>query len=338
MKFIYPNIRKINYLLNEIHSDKLIVCDKHTRIKCLSLLNNNYPVVVLPVGETAKNLESIEIILEAMVANGCSKSSTIVNLGGGVISDIGGFAASIYQRGIDYINIPTTLMAMADAAYGGKTGVNFGNLKNYFGTFKHPKYVYICTTFLKTLSEREIKSGFAEILKHSFLKGEPFNYPSDFSINDNNLDEWSSLIKISNTFKWKIVQEDFNDTGIRRTLNFGHTAGHAIESLCISNRQPITHGEAVAAGMIIEFYLSNRLYGYNETVMNRNINLIRSFYPKIHLLESNFSILIDLMAKDKKNQQHQFQFSLFDESGSCTYNMEVSDSAILDALNFYNAL
>ncbi|MEI8137557.1 MAG: 3-dehydroquinate synthase family protein, partial [Bacteroidota bacterium] len=254
------NFKSISSLITKNkYSSHFIICDENTFLFCLPSLISNCPklleahIIELESGEASKSIEFSAHIWQTLIENKADKNSLIINLGGGVVSDLGGFCASTYKRGIDFINIPTTLLSMADASLGGKTGINFNGLKNSIGTFAQPKGVFINPDFLKTLPNRHYKNGLTEIFKIALICDKKFwNELKTLEINSAS----EQIISKSVSLKNKIVLKDPFDKGLRKTLNFGHTIGHAIESLLLATNKELLHGEAIVIGILVESHLS----------------------------------------------------------------------------------
>jgi 3-dehydroquinate synthase len=266
-------------------------------------------VIEIPSGEDEKNISIFARIISMLQESLADRNSLLINLGGGVICDLGGFVASVYKRGIRFINIPTTLLAMVDASIGGKNGINFLDAKNMIGTFTRPGGVFIFTDFIRTLSAREKKSGMAEILKHIILSDsvkwkEIRNNPK--SLEDDKLVE---LIDFSVKFKTQITEEDFLEEGRRKILNFGHTIAHSLEGFSLSEKNSLLHGEAVAAGMISELFLSNKLAGFPEQEMHDAVQFIRKVFEDV-LINPAPEVIIPFLYSDKKNTNDKIAFSL----------------------------
>lgn len=297
-----------------------ILVDENTKHFCLPLLKSGAPIIEIESGEENKTLGTCEIIWKRMTDLGFSRKSLIINLGGGVIGDMGGFAASTYKRGISFINIPTTLLSQVDASIGGKLGIDFGSLKNHLGIFNNPDAVIISTDFLKTLPERELKSGFAEIIKHALIKdSEQWEYLKNNSFEE--LD-WEQLIPNSICIKHEVVLEDPLEGGLRKILNYGHTLGHAIESYYLHTDQRLLHGEAIAIGMLLENQLSANLGYLTADECDEISELIGRYYPINHKIPS-FEKIEGLLIQDKKNANSKLSFSLLDGIGSCRYDVHV---------------
>ena len=318
---------------------KVILVDENTAAHCLPKIQVlpslvNAEVIQLQSGEEHKTIETTSHIWKYLSSIKIDRTALFINLGGGVIGDMGGFAASTYKRGIDFINFPTTLLSQVDASVGGKLGVDFEGLKNQVGVFKNPKAVFAHTEFLQTLDERQVLSGFAEIIKHSLIANR--NYFDEIQeLNFEALQELDKVIKQSVEIKNKIVLQDFQERSIRKILNFGHTIAHAIESDSFENKTPLLHGEAVAIGMICETYLSYSVgFILMEDVMEV-ANYINSIFPKIELNSNNYHRLIELMQHDKKNTLQGINFTLLKRIGEAEVNQICEVDQIIEALEFY---
>jgi 3-dehydroquinate synthase len=337
VNFHYSTLSELKNLFKSFRKENLVViCDQNTFDLCLRKLDEELNYIILPAGEQSKSWNRVEEILQRFIDFNLDRSSVIVNLGGGVICDIGGFAASIYQRGIKFVNIPTSLMAMADAGYGGKNGINFNQLKNYIGTFNNPSDIYICEDFLETLPENEILSGFAEMIKHALLSGqEDWNQIKEYQPEQMNSKKLLPLIRSSNEFKWKVVNQDFNDTGIRRILNFGHTIGHALESLMLQKKLPLSHGEAVIAGMLCELELSSNVLNFPQSALEEIKSHLVNLYPQLPVKISDLKDIMPFMQKDKKNVGDQIQCCLLKDIGRPEFNVQVDLELVKGALLTY---
>ena len=299
-----------------------ILVDENTKEFCLPLLSEIKESVIIEIksGEENKNIDSCNLIWEALTKNCFDRNSLLINLGGGVIGDMGGFCASTYKRGIEFIQIPTSLLAMVDASIGGKLGVDFNGLKNQVGLFSNPKSVIINPKFLETLPEDELRSGFAEVVKHALivdknlwdhLKNNPFQ----------DLD-WEEIIETSVQIKNKIVISDPKEKGERKKLNFGHTFGHAIESYYLQKGTPILHGEAIFMGIILESELSSLSVSEKNDIKNYILSNFGLPYtpPK--------SDLLNFLRNDKKNKEEKINFSLLNTIGDCTINNLFSEDEL----------
>ncbi|MFO7722831.1 MAG: 3-dehydroquinate synthase family protein [Bacteroidales bacterium] len=318
----------------------ILLCDTNTEKECLPLLETLLfetsgvpPLITIPAGEESKSFRTIEYLIEALDHHGATRNTILVNLGGGVVTDIGGFAASIYKRGIDYINIPTTLIGQVDAAVGGKTGINFAHAKNQVGTFQLPLCVCIHSGFLQTLPDQEMNSGLGEMFKYAMigaplvldeLNGFPLDNPTAFA----------SLVERCIRYKEVVTAIDPEEKGMRKALNFGHTIGHAIESCRLAVNLPVTHGAAVAAGVVAETLLSCQLNGLDKASLEKATGFyLDHFHP---LLPGNITpeMIMGFIYQDKKNEKGKINPVLLDENGNPEWNTPVSPDDILRGLQY----
>ncbi len=312
----------------------IILCDSNTN-QCFEYLHvacpksAELPVILMPAGEQYKTLKTCEMVWHQLTEFGADRSTILVNLGGGVVTDLGGFAASTFMRGIRFVNIPTSLLGMVDAAIGGKTGVDFGGLKNMVGTFSQPEAVLINSNFLKTLPARQYRNGLAEVLKHAFISDS-----SILNLMDANEDE---LISRSVQVKLDIVKRDEFESGERKKLNFGHTIGHAIESYFLETDKPVLHGEAIAAGMILESWISHKVADLSNAELNSICTAIDSIFSKIPISETDWSSIKKLLIYDKKNRDGQVQFVLLRAIGGAVTDQSVPEELLNQAFHFYTA-
>jgi len=292
---------------------------------------DNYLKVVIPSGEQNKNIDTCQNIWKTLLDAGINRNDLMINLGGGVIGDMGGFCAATYKRGIDFIQIPTTLLAQVDASIGGKLGIDFRLVKNSIGVFKNPLGVFISPLFLQTLTEREIRSGYAEMIKHSLIhSAEEWNRLQ--SIDDLKTVDWVNFIYTSLLTKQSIVAQDPFEKNIRKSLNFGHTIGHALESLALESDQPLLHGEAIAYGMICESFLSTQTGKLGIAEYEEIKTYILSIFGKYSPATQRFDSLLDLMRKDKKNEDNRINFTLLSTIGAAEVNQYCTTENILDSL------
>ncbi len=321
-------------------SQIVLLTDDHTRNYCLNLfktsMNVKFTNVNIKPGDTVKNIGTLLQIWKNLMDIGADRKSLLINLGGGVISDIGGFAGATFKRGIKFIHIPTSLLGMVDAAIGGKNGINFLDTKNQIGTIVLPELIWINPEFLNTLPTTEFNSGFAEMLKHGLITDASYwqELIQYYKTPDpNNL---SDLIQKSVRIKDAIIQKDPYEYGLRKLLNFGHTLGHGIESyLNYQKNHPITHGKAVAIGMVLEAYLSYKINGLDiqsATEIKETINLI---YKPVLFKHQDIEAIIKLMRFDKKNENGKIKFVLLKNIGQANYNLEVPEKYIEEAFDFY---
>lgn len=297
--------------------------------------NNSMEVIQIDAGEEFKNLETCVGVWNAMTELGADRKSLLITLGGGVITDLGGFVASTFKRGIDFINIPTTLLSMVDASVGGKTGVDLGVLKNQIGLFANPEMVIVDPEYLHTLSAREIRSGTAEIIKY----GLTFNIKLFNEINNNKKLDIRELIHESVNIKNNIVLEDPTEKNIRKVLNFGHTIGHAIESYFLdsSEKESLTHGEAIAIGMVCESYLSNVILNMPMEHVTFVKNAILEIYGKIDFTSDDYSSILEYLKHDKKNVNGEVNFVLLNDYENFQLDCRATPNEIIDSLNYYLA-
>jgi 3-dehydroquinate synthase len=294
-------------------------------------------LITIPATDTHKTLESLSHVWSELQRMGATRHSLMVNLGGGMVTDLGGFAASTFKRGIPYINIPTTLLSMVDASVGGKTGINFGGLKNEIGVFNNARSVILDTTFLRTMDHENICSGYAEMLKHGLINNEKMwaellNF--SLELNVKNLEALGTMVAESVAVKQRIVTEDPTEQGIRKALNLGHTAGHAFESLALE-RKPVLHGYAVAWGMIVELYLCCIKTNFPQDKMRQTVAFIKENYGRMAITCDDYPHLIELMHHDKKNQGNSINFTLLGGIGDIRINQTATEEEIKDALDFY---
>lgn len=295
-------------------------------------------VMEMPDGEESKTIDICMGVWEALSEYHADRKSLLINLGGGVVTDLGGFVASTYMRGIKYINIPTSLLAMVDASVGGKTGVDLGSLKNQVGVISEGDMVGIDISFLKTLPENHLISGFAEMLKHGLISDK--NYWKALAnldeIDSTNLDQ---LIYDSVVIKNKIVSQDPTEKGLRKILNFGHTLGHAIESyfLDYTEKETLLHGEAIAIGMILEAYISTKMSGLSKEELNIITTRILKTFKKVNLENEDYDPIIKLMSHDKKNSHGIVKFVLLEAIGKAKIDCEVPNDLILEAFEYYKS-
>ncbi|MFY0644392.1 MAG: 3-dehydroquinate synthase [Bacteroidia bacterium] len=312
-----------------------ILCDENTALLCYPLLSLELPLIVIPAGEENKNLDSCDYIWSELIKHGADRQSTLVCLGGGMICDIGAFAAATFQRGIDHILVPTTLLAIVDASTGGKCGVDFKSYKNYIGLFKEASQLIICPKFLLTLEQKERVNGWVEMLKHGLIANtEHYNKSVSFASNLDTMD--SDLIKRSIEIKNDHCKRDFMETGIRKRLNFGHTIGHAIESLSLELRKPLSHGISVAYGIVVEAFLSNKVWSLTDVELERILIDFKAFLPELDEELRDKDSLMSFMKKDKKNWDGKTMFSLLNHIGSAQENLHVEQEHILDGLDQLN--
>ena len=320
--------------------DRLFVLTDETTKECCLPVVKDYPclagaqVITIKATDSHKDLESVSHVWSELQRGGATRHSLMVNLGGGMVTDLGGFAASTFKRGIQFINIPTTLLAMVDASVGGKTGVNFGGLKNEIGVFQNADSVILDTIFLRTLDEENLLSGYAEMLKHSLISDAKMwaELLSEKVIVKS--EKFASAIEKSVAVKQRIVTEDPTEKGLRKALNLGHTAGHAFESLALE-RKPVLHGYAVAWGLVVELYLSVVKCGFPTEQLHQTARFIKEHYGRMAISCDDYPRLLELMHHDKKNEGSAINFTLLGGIGDIRINQTASEDDIKEALDFY---
>jgi len=317
-----------------------ILADETTQQLCLPLVEGfaclkGAQHITIGATDTHKTLDSLSHVWEALGEGGATRHSLLINIGGGMVTDLGGFAASTFKRGINYINIPTTLLSMVDASVGGKTGINFRGLKNEIGVFNNAETVILDTQFLKTLDQDNILSGYAEMLKHGLISDEKmWAELLNYDLRMKNLESLQRMVAESVAVKQRIVTEDPTEQGIRKALNLGHTAGHAFESFALS-KQPILHGYAVAYGLICELYLSCIKTGFPTDKMHQTVSFIHEHYGKMDITCDDYPQLLEFMTHDKKNVAGVINFTLLGGIGDIRINQYATKDEIYEALDFY---
>lgn len=327
--------------ISECEHDKIFVLtDETTKTKCWPLLQHfvrlrQAQIITIPVSDTNKNIQSVTKVWEALDKGLATRHSCMINLGGGMVTDLGGFACSTFKRGIDFINIPTTLLAMVDASVGGKTGINFNGLKNEIGVFNDSKYVILDTVFLNTLDKDNICSGYAEMLKHGLINNEKmWAELINFDLQQPDLKRLQHMVAESVLVKERIVKKDPHEMGIRKALNYGHTFGHAFESFSLK-RKPILHGYAVAYGMICELYMSCIKSNFPTEKMHQTVNFIHNNYGPFPISCDDYPELIELMKHDKKNTAGIINFTLLADIGDIRINQTATEEEIRECLDFF---
>ena len=328
--------------ISECEHDRIFVLTDETtqqlcwpKIKNFKALKNSTPIIIKAT-DTHKNLDTLSQVWQALSNGGATRHSLMINLGGGMVTDLGGFAASTFKRGIDFINIPTTLLAMVDASVGGKTGINFGGLKNEIGVFSDSRFVIINTQFLDTLDHDNICSGYAEMLKHGLISDEhTWAELVTFDLDTPDLSQLQRMVAESIKVKERIVEADPHGHGIRKALNLGHTMGHAFESFAMRRGTPILHGYAVAYGLISELYMSARKTAFPTDRMHQTVRFIRENYGTINITCDDYPTLIELMHHDKKNTSGIINFTLLGNVGDIRINQTANEEEIKEALDFF---
>lgn len=329
-----------SWISNYNYSKLFILVDETTNEFCLPkllpLLEVDIPIEIIEIeaGEEMKNISTCFEIWSILADLGADRKSAILNLGGGVITDLGGFVASTFKRGIDFINIPTTLLGMVDAAIGGKNGVDLGTLKNQIGVINAPKLVVIDTDYLETLPQNQLKSGLAEMLKHGLIYDK--KYWNQFKdLKELNFDDLDQLIYRSIEIKNEIVLQDPTENGIRKALNFGHTLGHAIESHFLETEKSLLHGEAIAIGMILESYISKEKKLITEEEYIEIKSTLLAIFEKQFFTQNDIDSIVNLLIHDKKNEYGKVQFALIENIGTIILNQYTDNEVIINGFADY---
>lgn len=335
-----------NYIKTKEPSLIFVLVDTNTHDYCLPQFLERLEsgdivveVMEMPNGEDHKTIDICMGVWEALSEYNADRKSLLINLGGGVVTDLGGFVASTYMRGISYINMPTSLLAMVDASVGGKTGVDLGALKNQVGVINEGDMVGIDTSFLSTLPQNEMISGFAEMLKHGLIYDKGY-WNTLTHLENLDISDLDKLIYNSVIIKNKVVSEDPTEQGLRKILNFGHTLGHAIESYFLENndKTPLLHGEAIAIGMILEAYISTKICDLDIKELETITTGILKTFTKVEIDKDDRTIIIDFLKHDKKNSHGIVKFVLLEAIGQPKIDCEVSNELILEAFDYYSAL
>lgn len=322
------------------HDRIFVLVDETTNKLCWSLVKDylclkDAQTIIIGATDRRKNLDTLVHVWESLQQGKATRHSLLINLGGGMVTDLGGFAASTYKRGINFINVPTTLLAMVDASVGGKTGINFGGLKNEIGVFNDAEFVLLDTNWLRTLDEENIRSGYAEMLKHGLIADDTmWAELINFNLAQPNLRQLASMLDKSVRIKERIVTEDPHEKGIRKALNLGHTFGHAFESWAMK-RQPVLHGYAVAFGLIAELYLATTQTDFPTERMRQTVNFIRAYYGSLPITCNDYPELIELMHHDKKNHGNEINVTLLGGIGDIRIDQTITEEDIKEALDFF---
>ena len=323
------------------HDRLFVLTDTTTLDLCWPLIKNlpcldGARMITIGATDECKTLESLTHVWASLQEGHATRQSLLVNLGGGMVTDLGGFAASTFKRGIRYINIPTTLLSMVDASVGGKTGITFGGLTNEIGVFNNASSVILDTQLLRTLDYQNLASGYAEMLKHGLISNlENWAELLRFDLNDVDYAQLGEMVAKSVAHKQRVVEEDPTEKGLRKVLNLGHTIGHALESLAMEENRTVLHGYAVAWGMVCELYLSCIKTGFPVDKMRKTLAYINEYYGRMDISCDDYDKLILLMTHDKKNMGNSIIFTLLGEVGDIRINQTASKEEIIEALDFY---
>ena len=322
----------------------LVLADTHTAYACAPVLMEEVPalrereVVVVPAGEGSKGVDTCSALWEHLAAQAAGRDALLVCLGGGVVTDLGGFVAATYKRGIRFIHVPTTLMGMVDAAIGGKTAIDAAGIKNLVGVFAQPLMVCVQPAFLRTLGKRELLNGVAEMVKHGLVR-DAAHWSAVRRARLHDLDALEPLIERSATIKAEVVTEDPRESGPRKLLNFGHSIGHALEAFALeSPDRDLLHGEAVAIGMVCATWLSWRLGHLDRDRMNAIQEHLMGLFPPFHFGSADHHRIVELMRNDKKNAPDRFRFVLLTGIGEAIFDVPVTPVQVGDALDHYRLL
>lgn len=331
---------ELKNIIRQIQPDAIfILTDENTHKFCLPLLKNNlqsidYKEIIISAEDNDKNVKTLTEIWQFLSQNSASRKSLLVNVGGGIVSDIGGFAAATFKRGMRFVNIPTTLLAAVDAAFGGKCGINFNGLKNEIGIFAQPEQTLFNVNFFKTLDNKNLLSGFAEMIKHSLLSCyELLNETLSFDLDKFDLTELEPLLQKNILFKQNIINQDFKENNLRKTLNFGHTFAHAFEPF-FADKNPVLHGYAVAWGIVCELYLSLIKFNFPKDILLKINYLIKNFYGKPNFSCRDYETLYNIMLHDKKNVAQIINFVLLKDVGQPKIDQHATQKEIWECFDF----
>lgn len=332
----------VEKLIKNTRHDKLFVLtDEHTHALCLPLIQEIQAIreaekIIIPAGDINKNIANLSHVWQQLTERGATRHSMLINLGGGMITDLGGFAAATFKRGIKCMNIPTTLLGAVDAAVGGKTGVNFEGFKNEIGAFYSSDFVVISSDFFRTLEKNDLLSGYAEMIKHALIHSHPdWEKLLAFSFDDIDYGQLNEMVFRSVGIKQRIVEKDPFEKNIRKALNLGHTIGHAFESFAIEQNTPVPHGFAVAWGLIVELYLSHRLCNFPKEKLQKTIGFIQQHYGAFPISCDDYETLYEIATHDKKNHGKSINFTLLSDIGNVQIDQNTEKERIFEALDFY---
>ncbi len=340
--FIKNSFKKLFKFLSKQYSSVFILLDENTLKHCYPKLAPHLPkhhIIQIKSGEENKTLQTCSFIWQKLGTVNAGRDSLIINLGGGVIGDMGGFAAGCYKRGITFINVPTTLLAMVDASVGGKTGIDFEGYKNQLGLFETPAAVFINTEFLQTLSDRELKSGFAEVIKHYLITDKKLFRQLAESKSKISFNNWDKVVSKNVAIKERIVKADPYEKNIRKALNFGHTLGHAVETLFLKkDHKKLLHGEAVAAGMLMESFISMKRGLISENELKSICKVILRYFILPPIRKNDLKHVVTYIRQDKKVAKGRQQFTLLNGIGNYSINNAVEEVLIIESVKYYNTL
>lgn len=318
-----------------------MLSDSNTQTLCLPVIRglkclSEAHFLSIPAGDDHKNIENLAKVWQFLSQEGATRKSILINIGGGMITDLGGFAAASFKRGIPCIHIPTTILAAVDASVGGKTGINFNGLKNEIGAFHLPKTVLFYAPFFKSLDRQNLLSGYAEMLKHGLLSNTGYwNELLSLNLSNPESAEFLAAVKESVLIKENITEQDPKEQGLRKALNLGHTVGHAFESLALKRGEPILHGYAIAWGLLCELYLSSKFLGFPKDILQHYIHFVREEYGVFHITCKDYPGLYESMTHDKKNESKAINFTLLSNIGEIHLDQTANQAQIEEMLDFY---
>jgi 3-dehydroquinate synthase len=325
---------------DQAYSSIFVLTDTQTQEHCSALFlqqietEKRIEVLEIEAGEKNKNLDTCSQLWETLSELGADRKSLFINLGGGVVTDLGGFVASCFRRGIDFIHVPTSLLGMVDASIGGKNGVDLGMLKNQVGVIRNPKMILVDTSFLSTLPPNELRSGLAEMLKHGLIYDKQY-WSMFLELDKLGAEDLDLLIYASIQIKIEVVKQDPTENGIRKILNFGHTLGHAIESFSLTHHpKPLLHGEAIAIGMLLEGYISSKLLAFPTEELQQITEVVTKYYPNPTFSFEEIEEIIQLLKYDKKNSDGNINFVLLHQIGECKIDAQVENELIYEAFEY----
>jgi 3-dehydroquinate synthase len=324
------------FLTSQKYTQVAVLMDEHTQSDCYPLLATALPIhqtIIVPAGEEFKNLDTCTKVWQKLTDLAFDRHSLLIILGGGVLGDLGGFCASTYKRGIDFILIPTTLLSQVDASVGGKLGIDFQHYKNHIGVFQEPVYTLIVSDFLKTLPERELRSGFAEVIKHCLISDKEMW--QKVSAKAMEKQSWDELIRHSVSFKYSVIAKDPKERGLRKILNFGHTIGHAVESYLLASVDRIFHGEAIAVGMVTESFIAYEKGLIAQSELDQITAYVLKVFGKVSLPAHDQ--LMPVIGQDKKNKGGSILMALPKGIGSAIWDIETSEGEIKGSLDYYRS-
>lgn len=326
-----------SFLSSKSYSSLGVLTDSNTGEFCYPLIKDFLPahkLMQIPAGEEHKNMATCEQVWTQLTEHHFDRHALLIVLGGGVLGDLGGFCAATFKRGIDFLLMPTTLLAQVDASVGGKLGIDFKQFKNHIGVFCEPSATLISPAFLSTLPHRELRSGFAEIIKHCIISDKKmWDVIRTRTIEQQ---QWDELIAHSVAFKKQVIEKDPREKGLRKILNFGHTVGHAVESYFLNTTGRLFHGEAIGVGMIAEAFIARKKNMISDTELSEITQYLRKVYPAVKL-PADTEVIIDLMLQDKKNKGNKILMALPDGIGQARWDVEVSREEIAESLKYYES-